>query len=424
MALCALGLTTNSVASIAQAETLNLRNVACVVGTENELRFHKLSGRSLMGTKVITLPRGIFANIDATDLTRRLENAPPFGGHILFTSGTTGTYRKVLQKGAHEEKRNALRANQLLFDRDTVAHFQSMPIWTGGGFKWSSAMWHAGGCVVIDQRQDIFSGFFEHKITHAILTPPTLKGLLEKHSSPRENSIDQIRFVVIGGFIPLKLAEQVVGNLKAKLSSHYSSTESGSIIMHSHFRTRDDLYWLTPVSDRTIQIVDDFGNELPAGQEGKLRILPTEIDCSSYLDDEEASAKVFRDGFFYPGDIAVRRADGRIRILGRTDDVISFQGQKTSIAPIEQAIQNSLQADEVCVFSGLNDHGIDEVVIAVQSDREIPQSELDAVSRNFPSFEGVRFAILKEFPRAESGMAKVQRTVLRKIVFDETGGPG
>ena len=35
------------------------------------------------------------------------------------------------------------------------------------------------------------------------------------------------------------------------------------------------------------------------------------IDCDgcSYLDDEEATGAFFRDGFFYPGDMAVRRSD-------------------------------------------------------------------------------------------------------------------
>jgi acyl-coenzyme A synthetase/AMP-(fatty) acid ligase len=421
MALRALGLNTISVESIAQAEALKLKNVACLVVTETERRFHTSHGSSPVGTKVITLPRAIFANIHTGDLPRHPVSAFPFGGHILFTSGTTGTYKKVMQKGAIEEKRNAVRANQLLFDRNTVAHLQAMPLWTGGGFKWPSAAWYAGGCVVLDQTQHLYSNFFKHNITHALLIPSTLKSLLEKHAGPRENQINQIEFAVIGGFTPLKLAEQVVGELNSKLSCHYSSTESGSIIMYTHFRTKDDLYWFTPVSDRTIQIVDEFGNECPTGQEGRLGVLPTEIDCSSYLDDEEASAKVFRDGYFYPGDMAVRRADGRIRILGRADDVVNIQGRKAATAPIEQEIQDLLRVDEVCLFSGLNDQGIEELMIAIQSDRELPQSELDAVAGRFASFERVRFAILKEFPRTELGMRKVQRSVLRKLVFDKTG---
>ena len=192
-------------------------------------------------------------------------------------------------------------------------------------------------------------------------------------------------------------------------------------MMCTQFKTKDDLYWYVPVNDRTIQVVDELGNECPTGQMGHLRLLTTEIDCSSYLDDEDASAKVFRDGFFYPGDMAVRRADGRIRVLGRTDDVVNFQGQKLAVAPIEQEIQDALRVDEVCVFSGLDDRGNEELVIAIQSKREFQQSELEAVAGRFASFERVRFAVLPDFPRAESAMNKVQRSMLRKLVSTGTG---
>ena len=420
MALRALGLNTSSVESIAQAEALKLRNVACIVVTETERAVHKLQGNSLVGTKVITAPKAIFANTPTGDLPLRPYDAPPFGGHILFTSGTTGTYKKLMQKGVIEEKRNTVRASQLLFGRDTVAHLVVFPLWTGAGFKYPPAVWHTGGCVVIDQTPDKFSNFFKHKITHAFLVPSTLKALLQKYNRARGIPIDQIEFILMGGFVPLKLVEQAVCDLNLKLRSHYSSTETGGIIMDTHFRTKEDFYWYTPVSGRTVQIVDEFGNECPTGQEGKLRTLLTKIDCGSYLDDEEASAKVFRDGFFYPGDMAVRRADGRIRILGRTDDVVVVQGAKKAVAPIEQAIQNFLRVDEVCLFSGLNDQGHEELVIAIQSDRDLLQSELDTVASKFASFERVRFAILKEFPRAQLGMSKIQRSMLRKLVFNET----
>ena len=56
-----------------------------------------------------------------------------------------------------------------------------------------------------------------------------------------------------------------------------------------------------------VQIVDDSGHECSPGQEGDLRILRTELDWQCYLDDVETTAKVFRDGFFYPGDRAVMR---------------------------------------------------------------------------------------------------------------------
>jgi acyl-coenzyme A synthetase/AMP-(fatty) acid ligase len=146
--------------------------------------------------------------------------------------------------------------------------------------------------------------------------------------------------------------------------------------------------------------------------------LLSELDCQNYLDDEEASARVFRDGFFYSGDRAVRRGDGRIRILGRTADVVIVQGDKIAAAPMEQKIQRRLQVDEVCMFSGLSNEGHEELVIAIQTDRNIPRSELESLASNFRRAK-VRFWVHRAFPRAQSGMKKTNRRELRKLVFEQ-----
>ena len=150
-----------------------------------------------------------------------------------------------------------------------------------------------------------------------------------------------------------------------------------------------------------------------------MRFSLSDIDCHQYLDDEEASEKTFRDGYFYPGDTAVKREDGRIRILGRTVDVIVLKGDKFATAPFEQEIQRDLGVDEVCLFSGLSVQGHEQLIIAIQSEREIPKSQLEAVARKFPGFDKVLFSMWKGFPRAETGMRKTYRALLKKRVFDK-----
>jgi acyl-coenzyme A synthetase/AMP-(fatty) acid ligase len=197
----------------------------------------------------------------------------------------------------------------------------------------------------------------------------------------------------------------------------YGASELGATPLFSRFTATDDMHWLTPSEGRTIEIVDENGNKC---REGELRILLTEVDCTSYLDDEEASAKMFRNGFFYPGDMAIRRSDGRIRILGRVDDVLNVEGKKYAVAPIEQVIQQELGVDEVCVFSGLNAAGNEELAVAIESSRQLSRSELEAVTRQCAPFERIRVTVFNKFPRTETGNRKTQRSVLRKLVFGET----
>jgi acyl-coenzyme A synthetase/AMP-(fatty) acid ligase len=142
-----------------------------------------------------------------------------------------------------------------------------------------------------------------------------------------------------------------------------------------------------------------------------------ELDCHSYVDDPQTSEKVFRSGYFYPGDMAVQRADGRIRILGRSADVLNFRGQKLAVAPIEHNIQHNLGVENVCLFSGISNEGEDEVVIAIESERWPEQSDLNNLGHEFAQFDQVRFAIVYPFPRTRTGTSKVDRIALRKLVF-------
>lgn len=417
MALRSLGVNTSTVGSARHAENLKIRNAACLVITEGEQNLHFYNSNALIGTKVIIVPE-TFNNVQRGDLVPGSQDVSSFGGHMLFTSGTTGTYKKLIDKGENEEKRNIVRARQLSFGKETVAHLFDFPLWTGAGFKQPSAVWYMGGCVILDQTKNKYSNAFKYGITFASVVPPMVNALIVSRKNSAAHPNIHTEFALAGGFVSPQAAKQVVSDLNSRLSSYYSSTETGGIVMYMNYVADDDLYWFIP-SFQDVEIIDEFCMNCAVGQEGQLRVRLTEIDCNGYLDDTEASAQVFRDGFFYPGDMAVRRSDGRIRILGRTDDVVNLRGLKRAAAPIEQAIQNALRVDEVCLFSSLDDKGNEEFVIAIETDREVEQTKLQAVSREFASFGRVRFVMFKEFPRAETGMRKIQRSTLRKLIFKE-----
>jgi acyl-coenzyme A synthetase/AMP-(fatty) acid ligase len=223
--------------------------------------------------------------------------------------------------------------------------------------------------------------------------------------------------IIASGFLSVSLAEEAISRVARRLMITYGCSEIGATPLLSRFTATHDMHWLAPGDGHTIEIVDENGNLC---QEGELRILLTEIDCTSYLDDEEASAKVFRNGFVYPGDMAVRRADGRIRILGRVDDVVNVQGRKFAVTPIEHEIQQLLGVDEVCLFCGPNAAGNEELAVAIQSSRQLSRSEVEAVARRCAPFETVRVTVFNEFPRTETETRKTRRSVLKKLVFGET----
>ena len=424
MALRALGLNTISVTSIPAANALKIRDVACIVITQTEAAARPgLVRMAASDAKIVVVPQLHRADLPTTLVTAPVDSGPwsgsPFGGHILYTSGTTGAYKKIMMSGEHEDQRNSARARLYSSNSNTIGHFIDFGLWSGIGFKGPPAIWHVGGCVVLNQSDDRFENFFLDGITVAHLNPPMLKDLLQTRG-PLAHPIDGFELFVGGGFLPIDLAEQSIQKLTDRITVYYSATELIPSPLWSAFRTKDDLHWLMPTTERLIQIIDENGHECATDQEGELRFQLSDIDCTHYLDDEEASARIFRDGFFYPGDMAVRRQDGRIRILGRFADVVNLRGQKIAVAPIEQAIQRDLRVDEVCLFSGLNKQGYEELVVAIQSNQEIEKSKLEVVARKFFPSERVRFTIRREFPRTETGMRKIKRALLKKLLFEDS----
>jgi len=416
LALRSLGLNTICAYNIDTALWFKPRNMAFVVVTQREATAHKLEAETLAGINVLTIPTAIYANIHTGDLPLIESNGTPFGSHIIWTSGTTGIPKKLIIDSTFEDSRDEWRARLYSFSKDTVI-FENNQIWSGVGGKSPPAVWHVGGCVVYDLRPDPFSRIFRHGVNSLKLTPKTLRELLRwlDTSGPIDHDCE---LIVGAGFLSVSLAEEAINRVTRRFVIAYGASELGTTPLLSRVTITDDMHWLASDDGRTIEIVDENGNVC---REGELRFLLTEVDCASYLDDEEASATVFRDGYFYPGDMAVRRADGRIRILGRVDDVLNVQGKKYPVAPIEHKIQQLLGVDEVCVFSGLNAAGDEEIAVAVQSSRQLSRSELEAVARRCGPFERVRFTVFNEFPRTEAGTGKTRRSMLKKQLFEGRG---
>ena len=410
------GMNTIAVQSVEFAEDLQIRDIACVVVTELEAKQHSFGGSTFAGAKIIVIPAVIYADVHHGDVPSPLVGNAPAGGQILCTSGTTGSFKKLIQEGNNEDERLAAKARTHGFDRGTVHHQIHLALWSGAANKRSAAVWHVGGTNVMDQRKGIGERFFDHSPNRCVLIPRVFNELIASQAerNPRINC----KLEVGGGLPQANIAKKALQICNEALVQ-YAASELNVVPMRCDIDGEQSVFWFSAANDRTIEVVDEAFAECPPGHVGMLRIKLGEFDCTYYLDDPDATSTAFRDGYFYSGDLAVKRADGRIRILGRVADTINLQGQKLAVAPIEQRLQRYLQVEEVCLFAHLTDEGQDELIIAIQSNSMPSQAKLDQIRREFHSFEKIRFPVLREFPRTEAGYQKVRRIVLRDLVANE-----
>lgn len=95
-----------------------------------------------------------------------------------------------------------------------------------------------------------------------------------------------------------------------------------------------------PCPGFTMAVVDEAGNELPAGKVGMIGKKADE-NCLYWLlywNDETATRNLVRQGWIVTGDLASRDADGYFWFEGRADDMIKSAGYRIGPFEVESAL--------------------------------------------------------------------------------------
>jgi acyl-coenzyme A synthetase/AMP-(fatty) acid ligase len=137
----------------------------------------------------------------------------------------------------------------------------------------------------------------------------------------------------------------------------------------------------------------------------------------------DADREGFRDGWFSPGDLFQRAADGRWTLHGRDDDMLKISGQWVSILEVEQSLAGTCgpSIQELAAVGFRNADGLSSIaVFAVAADgqeegaRGLMQRGIDALPKLKRPRE-VRW--VSELPKTATG--KLQRRRLREAFLGE-----
>lgn len=415
LALRSMGLNTVFVRNLKEASSLRFKDLVAVVTTPRNIAIRGTDAPLGFTCKLITLPDGFWQAPNPGLPTDDWAETPSFGNHFLYTSGTTGEYKKVMSD-SRLERLHAERAVKLgRGSADTVAHVLGFGAHTVIGYRVPVTAWFTGATIIIDERPDALANLLRHSPTEFTLTPDLASALAAR--PPKLDPERPLPTILLGGGF---ISHQVVQTLQragfTDLRNAFGATEC-SRILYSAIDSEDSLVWLETYPDRHVEVIDEDGRICDYGQEGKIRIKLLDHDATGYFDDPEATAAAFSDGWFYPGDLAIRRHDNRIRILGRAGDVINLLGVKQATAPFEQAVQQITHASAVCIFQEVRLDGTDELVVVLEAEDSPSSETLDRIRSLFPQQTALRVEVLPAFPRTTLGMSKIKRLQLRKMVF-------
>ena len=129
-----------------------------------------------------------------------------------------------------------------------------------------------------------------------------------------------------------------------------------------------------PLVGVELRITDDDGGDVPSGEAGEVAVRAPNVS-PGYLDRPEETAAVFRDGWFFTGDVGRLDAEGYLYLFDRKKDVIITGGENVWSTEVEAALYAHPDVVEAAVI-GVPDETWGEALLAVVV--PAPGSELGA----------------------------------------------
>jgi len=342
---------------------------------------------------------------------------------IFYTSGTTGN-----AKGVPFTHENLLTSSRNIIDAlrisapsaSDIRTLISVPLFhvTGCNTQMMVVAFLGGTAVIMPQfdREKFVSAIVEEGINF-IITVPTIYALVLR--MPQFQAIDRtrVRWVAYGG---APIAPTLVRELKqafahARMANGFGMTETTSIIAalpdEDTLEFADSVGYAVPTVDLGVVALDDDPNV------GELVARGGNV-TAGYWNKPEETARSFRGGWYYTGDIVRVDDHGRLFLVDRKKDIIIRGGENISSVEVEAAVLAMPEVLEAAVLAVADDVLGEKVGVVVHTgEQEISPEAIVAHCRSrLARYKVPQFVSFSSSPLPRSAAGKVLKRDLRNHV--------
>jgi len=346
---------------------------------------------------------------------------------LLFSSGTTAEPKGILH--THDDMICVNRTlNRVLGLSSVDVVLVPSPVSHGTGLQWGvrqsimlgakmvlQEIWTAEeGCRLIE----------EEGCTYIFAATPFIRDLVEFEDRSKYDIRSLRIFASAGAPIPRELGIQAE-KVGFKLVSSYGASEHFVSISCYPSDPPEKIYETDGIAIPGVEagIFDESRKQLPPGETGELAVRGPIIACGYYKRPEWSEATFTKEGWQFTGDLAVKRSDGYIRIVGRKKDIIIRGGFNISPREIENILLAHPKIQDVSIV-GMPDKRLGERSCAYVIPKQgVPTITLEEVvsflkdkklaMQKLPE----RLEIVSEFPMTAAG--KVQKYLLREAIANK-----
>jgi acyl-coenzyme A synthetase/AMP-(fatty) acid ligase len=339
------------------------------------------------------------------------ERGPDAPFRIVFSSGTTGEPKGVMYSHRYMLERACATMQTCMVNSDS--RLLPMDLNFTVGFVYAIGMLLKGGAVVLGRTgapDEMLHQVRAHAVTHWLLSP----AIAEQVARPLVDDhihFPTLRHLRIGGGKPSRrLLDVLFTRFTPHVFEHYGSTEAGVIAVAT-----PELLRRSPecagriVASITAQVVDNDDRPVPTGHIGRLRLkTPQMVD--GYYGNPEITARRFRDGWYYTGDLACIDMDGLLYLAGREDDVVNIGGSKFDVRDIEQVLESHPSVREAAAFALPLPDGRAVLAAVAAASGQLSVDSLHAWARErLGPHCPVRLFVVDDLPRTATGKKQRER---------------
>jgi acetyl-CoA synthetase len=376
------------------------------------------------------------------DFAAAVQGGPSFEGversgdslmFLLYTSGTTGQPKGV------ETPVRVLAAIHAYMHYGLDVRPEDV-YWNMADPGWAYGLWCAitgslllGKTLLMRGRpftaQDVYEAILEHEVSNLTGAPTVYRSLRAAGVPDGFRERSALRAISSGGEpLNAELLTWSQRELGTKIHDHYGQSELAMVVTFAHHPElhREPVPGSMgfPLPGFKVAVLDENGQELPAGHGGELAI---DVESSplfwfrGYYQDPERTAERFPHGprYYLTADTVQMGEDGLLRFASRADDVITSSGYRIGPFEVESALIAHEAVAEVAVIGTpdeLRGEAVTAFVVTVPGAQDTP-----ALAEDLQQFVRAHLAkhlyprhvcFLPELPRTPSG--KIRRNVLRE----------
>lgn len=329
--------------------------------------------------------------------------------NIMYSSGTTGQPKGIMLSHQVRALYGAIFSGSYrILPESVILHAGSLVF--NGAYLTLMPWLYTGASYILMTHFDpkeLIELVKRERVTHIKMVPAQIVALLHEPEFDEQHLPSLAMIGSVGAPLHLEHKNELQRRLPGRLYELYGLTEGIMTILDiQHLERKLDSVGIPPPF-LSMKIVDDKGQELPAGEIGEI-VGKGPMLMSGYYKRPDLTEKALVDGWLFSGDVGYMDQDGFLYLVDRKKDMIISGGINVYPRDIEEIVVQHPAVREAAVI-GVPSAKWGETPVAIvvlQNPGAVSADELREwvnarVAAGFQKISSIE--IIEEFPRNAAG---------------------